>query len=366
MSEFNIKKQIKILYTTGVLRNLSITGAWVALLSVRGFSLWQIGIAETVFHITSLIFEIPSGVLADVYGRKKMLLISNIMAAIGDVIMIFSTNLPTVCLSIAFHALCYNFTSGSGDALAYDSLKLVGREEKYEKYASDQSIIYRVTSGISTLCAGLALLIGYRIAYLTSAVTQLVAFMVTLLLKEVRAGENSTDEKPEAGDSRALTMGESLLFLKKNPKATALMFLNSFVGAIDILLLFFLQSNLKGAGISDFLLGPALFFMEMGGVIGSKLILKAEHYKYAKVFIICSFGVFSGVLLEHTGIWKLMTLGGFISAMADDAIQIRTDRKLQDMFPSDQRATLISISSFTFSMIMIILSPLAGWFFERW
>ena len=116
MSEFNIKKQIKILYTTGVLRNLSITGAWVALLSVRGFSLWQIGIAETVFHITILIFEIPSGVLADVYGRKKMLLISNIMAAIGDVIMIFSTNLPTVCLSIAFHALCYNFTSGSGDA----------------------------------------------------------------------------------------------------------------------------------------------------------------------------------------------------------------------------------------------------------
>ncbi len=365
MSGFNIKKQIRILYTTGVLRNLSITGAWVALLSVRGFSLWQIGIAETVFHITSLIFEIPSGVLADVYGRKKMLLISNIMAAVGDVIMIFSFNLPTVCLSIAFHALFYNFTSGSGDALAYDSLKLTGSEDKYEKYASDQSIIYRVTSGISTLCAGLALLVGYRIAYFTSAVTQLIAFAVTLMLKEVRVTEDS-EEKPGSHTSKALTMRESLMFLKKNPKATALMFLNSFVGAIDILLLFFLQSNLNRAGISDFLLGPALFLMEMGGVIGSKLILKAEHFKYAKVFIICSFGVLSGVLLEHTGIWMLMTLGGFVSAMADDAIQIRTDRKLQDMFPSDQRATLISISSFTFSVIMIILSPLAGWFFERW
>ena len=74
---FNIKKQINVLYITSVLGNLSITGAWVAILSARGFSLVQIGFAETVFHITSLMFEIPSGVFADVYGRKKMLLISN-------------------------------------------------------------------------------------------------------------------------------------------------------------------------------------------------------------------------------------------------------------------------------------------------
>ena len=40
--------------------------------------------------------------------------------------------------------------------------------------------------------------------------------------------------------------------------------------------------------------------------------------------------------------------------------------RLQDMFPSEQRATLISVESFTFSCIMIVLSPLAGLFFEWW
>ena len=125
---FNIKKQLSKLYSSSILGNLSLTGAWVAILAARGYSLVEIGIAETVFHITSLIFEIPSGVLADVFGRKKMLIVSTIMRMIGNIIMIFSCNLLTVCLSIAFQALSYNFSSGSGDALAYDSLKCCNME----------------------------------------------------------------------------------------------------------------------------------------------------------------------------------------------------------------------------------------------
>ena len=133
---FNIKKQLSRLYTSSVLGNLSLTGAWVAILAARGFSLVEIGIAETVFHITSLIFEIPSGVLADVFGRKKMLVTSTIMGMISDIIMILSGNLFMVCMSIVFRALSYNFSSGSGDALAYDSLKQVKMDNKFEKYSS--------------------------------------------------------------------------------------------------------------------------------------------------------------------------------------------------------------------------------------
>lgn len=58
----NIRKQISRLYLSSVLGNLSLTGAWVAILAARGYSLVEIGVAETVFHITSLLFEIPSDV----------------------------------------------------------------------------------------------------------------------------------------------------------------------------------------------------------------------------------------------------------------------------------------------------------------
>ena len=67
---FKIKKQISKLYMASILGNLSLTGAWVAILAARGYSLIKIGIAETVFHIFSLTFEIPSGVFADAGGEQ--------------------------------------------------------------------------------------------------------------------------------------------------------------------------------------------------------------------------------------------------------------------------------------------------------
>jgi len=364
---FDLKKQIRTLYITGILGNLSITGAWVAILSARGFSLVQIGFAETIFHITSLICEIPSGMFADMYGRKKMLVISNIMAVTGDLIMGLTSGFAGVCLAMPFHAMNYNFASGSGDALAFDSMKSVKKEAGFERYVSTQSVIYRVASGLSTLCAGLALLIGYRAAYLISAAMGLLTLVFTFTLKEVRVADDESVEKDE-NVFRALIsyFTDSILFLIKNKKASALMFLNSFVGAVDILLLFFLESKLQDAGLTAKYLGIGLFIMQMGGVVGSKLILKAEKVRYVIVIFVCVCGVMAGVLLEHSAVVYLMVIGGFISSMSDDAIQIRTDAKLNGMFPSEQRATLISISSFTFSVIMIVMSPLAGYFFSIW
>ena len=360
----NLRKQIRTLYITGVLGNLSLTGAWVVILAARGFSLVQIGFAETVFHIVSLICEIPSGMLADMYGRKKMLVLGNLMAITGDIVMFLSQDYFMVLLSMPFHAMAYNFASGSGEALAYDSMQMEGKQAEYEKYVSNQSIIYRIASGISTLAAGLALYLGYRKSYLISAIMGCITLSFTLTLFEIKGKEVKREHS--LIKEMVLFFADSIKFLYNNSKAAKLMFLNSFVGAIDILLLFFLQSKLRTAGLSNWLLGPALFIMELGGIVGARLIIKAKKVRYVSIFIICTLGVFTGILLEHTAVTVLMVLGGFISAMSDDAIQIRTDAKLQDMFPSEQRATLISISSFTFSVIMIVLSPLAGYFFSIW
>ena len=365
----NIKKQISGLYVASVLGNLSLTGAWVAILAARGYSLVEIGFAETVFHITSLLFEIPSGVFADVFGRKNMLIVSSIMRMIGNIIMIASCNLFMVCLSIAFHAVSYNFSSGSGDALAYDSLKMVGNEDYYERYVSNQMVIYRLCSGISTLCAGFALLIGHKAAYGTDILMGIIQIGILLPLYEVRVCHHERNNEKmirSIGKELITCFITSVSFLKNDKKAICFMFCNSLVGAVDILLLFFLQAKLPEVGMPRFALGFALFFMEIGGILGAKIILKCKGMRYRHVFAMTALLVFAGVLAEHSGMYLIMTAGGFIAALSDDALQVRTNTILQDMFPSEQRATLISIESFTFSMIMIVLSPLAGILFSYW
>lgn len=363
---FNIKKQLSRLYSSSILGNLSLTGAWVAILAARGYSLVEIGIAETVFHITSLIFEIPSGVLADVFGRKKMLIVSTIMRMIGNVIMILSNSLFMVCMSIAFMALSYNFSSGSGDALAYDSLKLAGAESKFEKYESNQLVIYRLCSGISTLCAGFALTIGHRIAYSTDLITGVIQIVILSSLREVYAVDSQKHRGTPFGRKLILCFKESFAFIKEVRRAIGLMLCNSFVGAVDILLLFFLQAKLPEKGIPGWGLGLALLFMEMGGVVGSRLILKLPKLSYKWIFVISSSLVLTGFFAEHAPLYWVMALGGFVAAAGDDALQVRTNALLQDMFPSQQRATLTSVESFSFSVIMIVLSPLAGFVFTYW
>lgn len=361
---FNIKKQINRLYSSAVFGQISLSGAWVAILASRGFSLAQIGFAETVFHIVSILFEIPSGVLADVLGRKKTLVISCLMRMVGNIVMILSNNFALVCLSIAFQALNYNFSSGSGDALAYDSLKSVGQEERFELYASNQLVIYRVCEGLSTLTAGFALVIGYKLAYATGVVAAVVQLALLAGLVEIRL--SPLPQNFNVWKEIANCFKQSFLFLKEAKKAMLLMFTNSFVGALDILLLFFLQAKLPMAGIPNWALGIALLATQAGGVIGARLILYAKKIRYRVIFAIATTTILTGILLEHTGLYVVMALGGFLASMADDALQVRTNTRLQNMFPSEQRATLISIESFTFSVIMIVLSPLAGLFFSWW
>lgn len=44
----------------------------------------------------------------------------------------------------------------------------------------------------------------------------------------------------------------------------------------------------------------------------------------------------------------------------DDFIEVRTDIILNEMIPSEQRATLISVNSIMFSIVMIVMSTLMG------
>ena len=231
-------------------------------------------------------------------------------------------------------------------------------------------IIYRVCSGLSTMCAGLALFIGHRMAYGTDLLVGIAQTVILMSLKEIRIDPPSQKSGGNIIASIfreiAKCFTESIAFLKTAKKAMFLMFCNSLVGALDILLLFFLQARLPQVGISGWTLGIALLIMQLGGVVGAKLILRLKKAKYQHVFAAAAALVLLGVLVEHSGMYLVMTAGGFIAAMGDDALQVRTNALLQDMFPSQQRATLISIESFTFSTIMIVLSPLAGFFFSHW
>ena len=153
---------------------------------------------------------------------------------------------------------------------------------------------------------------------------------------------------------------ESWHFMKNNRKARSIMIVNALIGAVSTLVLFFLQAKLPLAGLNEALLGPALFVMGLGAALGAKVVGYFPKWKYKKYIILSGIGTLFAFGMTFSGNPYLMILGGFAGSFADDFLEVRTDILLNDMIPSEQRATLISVNSFTFSLVMIVMSTLMG------
>lgn len=361
MSDKTTRKQIRTLYTLTAVGYFQIAAAsWVALLALRGFSLLQIGMLESIFHIVSFCFELPSGVAADVFGRRKTLIASQLVSLLSGTLMIFSTGFSSTALAIGCCALSYNLAFGTREALAYDSLKQSGEESFYARYSSTEMMLYRITNSTATLCAGLALWLGYRRAYAVDLFFGLIALAVAFRLVEVQTDEE-TPVHHNVKKEIVSVIQESRRFLAREKRARNIMLVNALVGAVSTLVLFFLQAKLPLAGMNSALLGPALFVMGLGAALGSRMTAYFHKYRYRAILLFSSIGVLSAFGMSFTRLPALMVFGGLIGSFSDDFLEVRTDILLNDMIPSKQRATLMSVNSFVFSMIMIVLSTVFGW-----
>ena len=72
-------RNITLNYINTAITNLNMQSAvWVLYLAYCGLNLAQIGFVEGIYHATSIVFEIPSGVVADLLGRKRSMILSKI------------------------------------------------------------------------------------------------------------------------------------------------------------------------------------------------------------------------------------------------------------------------------------------------
>ena len=180
----NLQKQLRCVYLHAFTSTLRFTDAvWVALLAARGFTLAQIGLAEGVFHGVSLLCEVPSGMAADLLGRRRTLIFGGALGVVSAATMAFAPSLAFICAGMGLKALGYNLLSGTTEALTYDSLKTAGRERDYIKVDAKASIFMKLASALcalASLLAGVLTSAGYYLAdAAVSAVSALAAANLT-------------------------------------------------------------------------------------------------------------------------------------------------------------------------------------------
>lgn len=362
----NIRKQLFRLNVFGFFACLRLPDAvWVVMLCARGFSLWQVGLAEGIFHITSLLCEIPSGMAADLIGRKRSLMAAGACGMASALMMAFSTSFSGVCMSMVFSALACNFISGSDEALLYDSLLQAGREGDYLSANARYSQIQNLGGMLSNAASLLSGILSYVGFYLLDTVVSLVRVLAACSITEpvVTEDQSLRQSRPfqKLGQRFRVHIQEVAQFLTGHPRVVIAMLADGLIALPGYLTLMFLQQRLSELGVRPMWLGIPVMLISLSRMVG---VYVGEHLNSGRLrnfYAVCAVFVGVGTLLAGAAPVVPAILGAMIAAGSMDAWVLHLQRYLNRLFPSDRRATMVSVNMMAYSLLMIGASPVVGW-----
>jgi MFS family permease len=116
-------------------------------------NLFQIALLASIFEASILIFEMPTGLVADIYGRKISVALSAFVSFVSGILFIFFPFLFGFIIAEILSGLGETLRSGALEAWLVDSLKHEGKEGKV-KYAFAQGTKYRIVGNLLGLVLG--------------------------------------------------------------------------------------------------------------------------------------------------------------------------------------------------------------------
>ena len=353
------KRNIPLMAGVEFLGFLGITSFWILFLSQNRMSLLQIGLLESIFHATGIIFEIPSGMLADRFSYKANLYISRLTSILSSILMLTGQgNFWIYALAMIFNALSYNFDSGTSFALLYDSAVEADLKDCYLKLSSLISGVSEAAISLGTVLAGL-FVHGYL--YVTYYIMIAVSIVVLILIWFIK----EPDIKRQT--DKVVTMKKIILTVKEEMKSSPSLFewmmIFQFVGTMMCMFYFYYQKqlpDLTGWQISTvMLIGSVLNILAVS--IASKIGKTWHSFRIFPVVVSLTGGAYILSFLETPFMYILVYLAtNALYAMYQPIFY----NDLQQYLPNSVRATMLSVTSMMFSLSMIIIFPIVGWLID--
>ena len=338
-----------------------ITSFWILFFIQNGLSLLQIGLLESIFHGTSLLCEIPSGMLADRFSYKTNLYLARLASIVSSILILFGQgNFWIYALAMMVSAWSYNFDSGTSNAFLYDSAVEAGQKDRYLQSSSFLSGVAEVTRTLGTVVAGFFIHGALAWTYLIAIGLSFLSIILIYFMKEPMAKR----EKNEVLTFKMIVQQVRKEWQEK-PVLFYWMLTYQLVGTLMCMFYFYYQqkiSDLAGWQVSLVMLigsGLNLIAVYVASQIGKK-------WNSNRVF---------PTLVALTGLALLLVFSG--TPFAFLLVYLLTNtlyavyqpiyfNDLQGYLPSSVRATMLSINSMLFSLSMIVIFPLTGWLIDRW
>jgi len=313
-------------------------------------------VVDVAFWIGLLVFQLPVGVLADRYGRKRTIVLSELFRSAGILGYGVSTAFLGYVIANVVWSLGAAFSIGTSSYL-YESLLEAKHESEFPRYIGRNTMIQLLSNAAGAFAGGLFVQAVHdiRLTLILGAALNLVAVGVALTFVEPKV-----ERMTEPTYSEQLRQG--LRIVRRREGVALLIGLEVFLGVTLYAMAIFRPLYLQFLGlsateiaisISGFLVVAAIW-SAFAGTIARVLgefgtIALMVFMASAAFFGMYGAGTFPGAVLFQVPIYIVWSLQPALTTAF-------LNRRLEP----GQRATVLSMGAFAYTLGLVIVEPLAG------
>lgn len=322
----------------------------------------QVGILDGFAFAIGLIAEVPSGVLADKFGRDKIVKLGQFFAGSGLLIQASGSSFFPFFAGQAILMIGISFVSGADEALFFGKLDFERTSVNWRKLVTRGSQVALAGLLIATITGGWLHAIDPRIPWVLTGLSFIGSVFLIWPIKDIRPGKDKQKFFTELREHLASIKSGFAQFC--TPKIWLY---------VPIILTVQGLFYTAGWGLLRLVLLDRFHFDPFWGSIAiatSSLItvgILALMHKYAenmserRVFTITSLGAATSLLLSlaDIGIWGYFVI--FALYAGEHVLYPFMSEVLNNRAEENQRATVLSVASFLRTLPYVVLAPIIGY-----
>ena len=326
----------------------------------NGLATHDLFLLKAVYSAAIVCLEIPSGYFGDIWGRKSSLVLGSVLGFVGFALYCVSTGFWGFLACEIILGIGQSFISGSDSALLYDTLQEAKKEKEYLKIEGRLISAGNFAEAIAAPLGVLIAVISLRTTFFFQAAVAFSAIPAALTLFEPGRREmtGTTSFK------QILRIVRYALFENRGLQATIVY--SSVIGTATLTMAWFVQPYFVFLAMPLALYGIFIPLLNLTAGITSMHAYKIEkRLGRENTILFIAIGIASGYLclgLFNT-LWAMFFLFLFyiIRGIATPILK----NHINEITPSEIRATVLSIRSLIIRLAFVILGPFLGWFADR-
>ena len=320
----------------------------------RGLDYSAILLLYAIDNAFQTALEIPSGMLADKWGRKPILMLGAIIQMTGFLMIAFGDGLIWYAAAMALHGIALACLSGSDAAFIYDSLVAAGRENEFKKIEGRAYMYNLIGWAVGGLLGGWLAVKNLSLPYILSGLTSFLAFMVLA----------TCIEPPRAHDqlSPAKFLKDAWKAIHNNGSVRAIILFASLIFGFLLVSHKFSQPYLMATGLKVQYFGIVYFVWLMAAAAASNYSERIENIIGRRTYFM-SLPILVGGVLIYFGFYQ-NTLGIALAVLYQfvwGSLRPQMNQVINQEVSSAMRATALSTVGFGSALIYIVAAPLIGW-----